>query len=340
MKRGSRGRSPGGPNFVKSKIYQPSILRQFVETNSKLVSRKESARYPGLFVLKYKRKVFYDNLWNDILEECRGLVVDKDYNVVVHPFTKIYNRFENDSDMNRDDIVTISRKINGFMATVTPYKAQAIVSTTGSLDSDYVDMAKEMIPDDFLNAILPNLSYIFEIVHPNDPHIISEECGCYLIGIRDLATGVLMDESFLNNTFLELKKYGDFKRDVDTHNLRFSDVVSLVKTIKHEGFVVRRMSDDYILKIKSPYYLITKFLGRMNPSRLIKLLDEPVGYHNQIVDEEFYQLIDYLRLNKDLFISSEEQEKIKIIRNYLSNGTSGDIEGVHFTGYNMFAKSS
>jgi hypothetical protein len=35
--------------------------------------------------------VFYDNLWNDYLEECRGTIVDENFNVVSRPFTKIYN---------------------------------------------------------------------------------------------------------------------------------------------------------------------------------------------------------------------------------------------------------
>jgi hypothetical protein len=41
-----------------------------------LLTRKESTRYPGLFVKKYTRKVFYDNLWseNDELLEARGHV--------------------------------------------------------------------------------------------------------------------------------------------------------------------------------------------------------------------------------------------------------------------------
>ena len=62
-------------------------IREFVENNPGLVTRKESIRYPGLFVLKYKRKVFYDNLWTPELQELRGLVVDEDWNIVVHPFT-------------------------------------------------------------------------------------------------------------------------------------------------------------------------------------------------------------------------------------------------------------
>lgn len=50
-------------------------LRKFVEENPKLVSMRTAGE--GLYVLKYKKNVFYDNLWNDYLEECRGTIVDK-----------------------------------------------------------------------------------------------------------------------------------------------------------------------------------------------------------------------------------------------------------------------
>ena len=77
-------------------------LRSYIESNPSLVKMRRSTRYPGLFVVKYTRKVFYDGLWNDVLEECRGLVVDADYNPIVKPFTKIYNRFERGTNIHRD----------------------------------------------------------------------------------------------------------------------------------------------------------------------------------------------------------------------------------------------
>lgn len=50
-------------------------LRKFVNENPKLVTMKSSG--DGLFVLKYTRRVFFDSLWNDFLEECRGTIIDE-----------------------------------------------------------------------------------------------------------------------------------------------------------------------------------------------------------------------------------------------------------------------
>jgi len=57
-------------------------FRDYVLAHPKLVTMKEYTSHPGLFVLKYSRKVFYDAMWNDYLENCRGTVVDKDFNVI------------------------------------------------------------------------------------------------------------------------------------------------------------------------------------------------------------------------------------------------------------------
>lgn len=298
-------------------MIDPKQLKEFVEANPKLVTRKESKNYPGLFVLKYHRKVFYDNLWNDTLRECRGLVVDKDYNIVIYPFTKIYNRFENGSDMDRNDIVDVVRKVNGFMAVVTIVNGEPVVSTTGSLDSDYVIMAKDMLGD-LLNfnlwfdAMRLNYSLIFEIVHPNDPHVIVEEPGAYLIGARNLDTGKLLSEWNLDEIADDL----GYKRPAWFAS-RFSEAVLTTKRVWHEGFVIRRVSDDYTIKIKSPYYLMTKFFGRVNNDKLLKILNNPQWKSQVEMDEEYYPLIEFLTSIKDSYIVMNEQKKMETVRNFI-----------------------
>ena len=64
----------------------PLKLKEFVENNPRLVRKKESTSYPGLYVLKYTRRVFYDSLWNPYLEYCRGSVIDNDFILVSLPF--------------------------------------------------------------------------------------------------------------------------------------------------------------------------------------------------------------------------------------------------------------
>lgn len=290
---------------------EATLLKAYVEQNPKRVIRKESLNYPGLFVLKYHREVFYKGLWDDVLEECRGLVVDADYNIVIHPFTKIYNRGENNTDMEHDALVTAVRKVNGFMAAVTVVNGEVIVSTTGSLDSDFVQYAKDKLGDLERFKLQGAYTYIFEIVHEEDPHIVPEEPGAYLIGIRDLK-GVAItttDSRMLNEYQLDVwAQHLGYKRS-DWALIRFWEVVERVKTVQHEGYVVRRKGDDYTLKIKSPYYLTLKAIARKK---------DILSLNKTRVDEEYYDLLDHL-LTVEGFNDLEEQDRLEYIRTWLSN---------------------
>lgn len=304
-------------NLDNSDMITDLQLKEFCEKNPNLVTRKESKNYPGLFVIKYKNKVFYDNLWTPELCEFRGLVVDNDWNVVVRPFTKVFNRHERGTDINRDAMVTAVRKVNGFMAAVTNHEKHGlIVSTTGSLDSDFVGMAKEMLPEHVVPLV--GYTYLFEICHPQDPHIVEEKLGAYLIGARNVSTGIMMSERELDEIALNSGTKDVYRPEWKF--CRFSDIVQETKTCKHEGFMVYSMSqlnDNVSLKIKSPYYLTKKFFARVNSKKLSAewLVQNKVNF-----DEEYYPLIDNISSNLLEFTNMNEEQRKTYIQDFLKNG--------------------
>ncbi len=289
----------------------PQEFVDFVNENPKLVSRRESIRYPGLFVLKYSRKVFYDALWNDYLEECRGTVVDKDWNVVILPFRKIYNRGENGMDFPLDLKVEKVEKINGFMAAATYVEGHGVVvSTTGSLDSDFVSMAEKWL----MPSIIPwieerghGFTWLFEICDPSDPHIIKELPGVYLIGARLIEYGGMSSEDDLDYVALRMgvKRPNHIK-------LSFKTVLEHAKNYQREGYVVRG-DNGQSLKIKSPYYLLTKFIARANNSKFEDIMN---GNFDKTIDEEFYPLLAHLRKHRGNVMNMTEQDRIKYIGDF------------------------
>jgi hypothetical protein len=291
-------------------------IREFVEKNPKLVSVKPSIRYPHLFVIKYKHKVFYDNLWTPELMETRGLIVDKDWNVVVHPFTKIFNRGENGVDIHRDESVVAVTKINGFMACLTRYRSYNLVSTTGSLDSDFVKLAEKYLSR---LSIWTGFSYIFEICDPSDPHIIPERSGAYLIGMRDLVSGKMMPEEFLDNERPKLVKMMSNVPDVHRPSWivsPFGKIVDLSKKVLHEGFVIYGKKSGTVLKIKSPYYLFQKFVARKSILKLDNMLENP-NEVKKTCDEEFYPVIDHLAQNRVEYVKMNEQKRLEYVRKFM-----------------------
>ena len=298
-------------------------LKQFVESNPKLVTMRECGGYPGLYVLKYSKKVFYDNLWNEYLEECRGTIVDRDFNVVSRPFTKVYNYgIEKQAPVLSDDTPVVAyRKVNGFMVAMTWYNDDILVSTTGSTDSDYVTMAREMMLkhqclEDWRFAVrdAAGTTLLFECVHPNDPHIVVEEPGMYFLGWRENEW-----ESKVHGFGSELAwKY--FAEDdlkcyfAEFYFMTISELQAETRKVRHEGFVFYTES-NVSSKIKSPYYLTSKWVAR-NP-RTDKLVDMKNDIKKNL-DEEYHGLIDAIRLNIVEYTAMTEQERLSWVRNYFS----------------------
>jgi hypothetical protein len=297
-------------------------LKEFVLANPKLVSMKPAG--DGIFVLKYRKSVFYDNLWNDFLEECRGTIVDADFNVVSRPFTKIYNYgVEAKAPVLADNtLVTAYRKVNGFMVAMTWYNNNILVSTTGSTQNDYVDYAKEMMLKhqcwaDWQMEILAakGMTLMFECVHPNDPHIVPEDAGMYFLGHRE------------NSWDSKVEMYGvsvsNWAKDyalsclkcnyAESYVLPLSELVAKSKQVKHEGFVFYTV-DGVSAKIKSPYYLTSKWVAR-NP-RTDKLVNMEADIKKNL-DEEYYPLVDAIRANIVDYTAMNEQERLTWVRNYL-----------------------
>lgn len=290
-------------------------LKTWVEKHPELVRIKEYEKYPGLFVLKYHRRVFYDNLWGEhpLLVDMRGTVVDEDFNPIIMPFRKIFNQYENDTNIPRDEIVIASRKVNGFMGAVTFYEGKTYYSTTGSLDSMYVTYLRDIMAGyDF--KPLDHATWLFEIVHPRDPHVIPEDIGAYLLGVRYPKWGEDLNKN-RDQRWLDLvAQQVGFKRP-NWKKIRFSDLCKEVKTCKHEGYVVYGKDTD--LKIKSPYYKVTKLFGRVTPRKLEVMLDNPKAMKQQL-DEEYYPLVDHLVKHRAMFYSLSEQAKFEYIRSFLN----------------------
>lgn len=279
----------------------------------KLISVKE---YPdGKKILKYTKRVFWDNLWHvdERLLECRGLVLDEHDNIIVRPFKKVFNYGENGTTVPLDMPVVVIPKINGFLGCVTKlYSGEVVYSTTGSLDSDYVQMIKEIVPADAIDVMENGFTYMFEICHHNDPHIIEEDYDHYLIGIRNIATGHLVDEEF---RMLFARRHSL----ISPHYvcLDFKDALEYLKIEQSEGFMIRDMDGKVLCKLKSPHYLTKKFLMRMSKGKVDDMFANPDKY-KQTIDEEFYGIVDFIvkEFDKEDWKGYSDQQRRKVVEDY------------------------
>lgn len=291
-------------------------LKQFVQDNPKLVTMKPAG--DNIFVLKYHRSVFFNGCWNEYLENCRGTIVDRDFNVVSRPFTKIYNHGVEPQApvIENHELVTAYRKVNGFMVAVTWHAGDVLVSTTGSTNSDFVRMAKEMMLQhkgwtDWQIEVcgVQGTTLLFECVHPDDPHICPEKAGMYFLGYREnswdsqiRAFGVNVANHWRDYAIDVLNCYAP-----ESYVLPMGELVERSKTALHEGVVVYT-ADGRATKIKTRHYLVQKALARKK---------DILSLNKALIDEEYHPLYNHLMSKKDEFNSWDEQDRLAYMRNYL-----------------------
>lgn len=296
-----------------SQSYINQLVLDYLQFTDQITVR-QSVEYPYLNVVKYKNTVFYNADWDKALLECRGLVVDSKFDLIVRPFDKVFNvsEFENgrtpyELPFTDDETVQVVRKVNGFLgvATYSSKYDEIIYSTTGSLDSSFARLAGKHLRKYWsVFRRLPDHSFMFEICDKSDPHIIAEDFGVYLIGVRSVKTGMLFEEEHLDDMGRTYKI-----RRPNHFTTTFKEAKRLVKDVKHEGFMIRRGSK--LVKLKSPHYLTLKLFARGKADALDGKLNK------QNVAEEYYPLVDFLKANLEKFKLFNEQEKIAFITNFL-----------------------
>ncbi len=282
----------------------------------------------GLRIYKYDNKVFYDNLWHkhELIKKARGLVLDFAGNIVQHPFDKIFNFGENEAGNNipLDTIVQVIEKLNGFMGCVgkNPFKSnELLLSTTGSLDSDFVTYINDFIDSELKGKLLSffsknDLTLMFEVIHKDDPHIVKYEekdHGLWLIGAR----GKEFNSKILSEEELdEIANSLGFRRP-NYFNTTFGDVINNLKSHENEGYLIRDLnSGDPLLKIKTDYYLLTKFIGRLGKGNIKAMFANPERFKQDKIEEEFYPLVDKIvfQVTVDEFGGMTPENRVVFVR--------------------------
>lgn len=319
-------------NLPKNEQYNSYVTLDYLQfmRSKKTFTAKVSRLYPELTVLKYSRETFYNNQWDLALLEMRGLVMDAYGHLIVRPFKKCFNyseRKERNSKfplrLGDDAQVKAVVKVNGFLGCCTyvelpadhpSYQAEfdrkVIFSTTGSLDSDFAKLVeKHCAKHELLFKAYPNKTFLFEVCDESDPHIIKETLGETLIGCVDVKTGEQYSEQWLDEIALQYQ----LKRPLTLPTMTFAELKAELSKVKHEGFMVFSSEDELLFKLKSPYYLISKLLGRSSEENLAGRLDK------RKVSEEYFPLIEHIQENKTMFNALDEQQKIQYVQDFLAH---------------------
>lgn len=139
------------------------LLEKYVEDG--FISKRKHPKY-DLWIYNYTAKTAYERFWNDLTLQCRGLILDKDYNVIARPFKKFFNYEENKHTATAD--FNIYEKLDGSLGIVFFYSGEWIIATRGSFESEQAIKGAELLKKynlDLLNMIAPRHTWLFEIIY-------------------------------------------------------------------------------------------------------------------------------------------------------------------------------
>jgi len=250
-----------------------------------------------LTIWNYSDRVQYDDLWNETLLMCRGLVTDNEGNIVAKSFNKFFNQEEGKHIPTSEfDVYT---KLDGSLGIFFNYNGEWIMATRGSFTSDQAIKGMEMLSKYDYNKLHKDYTYLFEIIYSDNRIVCQYDFeDVVLLGMIHTKTGQEVDihngelrfRNLISNIGLRVVKKYDGITDYNTLKGMIKD--------DEEGFVVR-FSNGNRMKIKGVEYLrLHKIMTNVSTTGIWEVLSTG-GNMDEIlkdVPDEFYKKIkDYVK---------------------------------------------
>lgn len=117
-----------------------------------------------LTIWNYSQSTQFEQHWDEITLQCRGLVTENETGkVVARPFRKFFNMEELKHTATKE--FDVFEKMDGSLIIVFNYKNSWVVASRASFTSEQALKAKELSFKYPLNSLDKNKTYIFEIIY-------------------------------------------------------------------------------------------------------------------------------------------------------------------------------
>lgn len=289
-------------NLLGSLLYEKMV--NYVESG--LLDSQKHPYHDNLFIFNYSKKCQYENLWNDITLNCRGLVIDSDTgDVVARPFPKFFNLSEHNTEDIPNLPFDVFDKMDGSLGILFFYNGEWNLATRGSFASEQAIKGKKMLDSlNLYNSLDEDFTYLFEIIYKENVIVCNYDFeDVVLLGAINKLTGEEMPYNELPNGFRIVKKYDGVK---DYNMLK--DTIPSDK----EGYVIR-FSNGFRVKIKGDEYVrLHRILTNVSNLTIWEYLKDSLDFDELIdrVPDEFYNSVKTVKCDLEgKFLVIEENAK-------------------------------
>lgn len=221
----------------------------------------------------------WDQAWDEATLNCRGLITDLEGNIISRGMPKFFNSDQEQApQLALDDKVYVADKMDGSLGILykLPDGTEAI-ATRGSFASDQAVFAT-----DWWRRNRPAFNYakgdetlVFEIIYPENRIVVDygEKAELVLLGAVDNQTGVF------SPTIVRELSHAPWFKELST----WKDVLEAPDRANAEGFVVTRLSDGAMVKVKyEDYKRLHRYMTRVTERHVWEAL-----FLNRDLKEEF-----------------------------------------------------
>lgn len=202
----------------------------------------------NFFIYNYSTKAQYEKKWNNVTLNCRGLIMDDNFNIIARPFPKFFNLEEHSFDDIPQTGFEVYDKLDGSLGILYWLGDKPYIATRGSFYSDQAIHATDLLYNhysDTFGKLDKNKTYLFEILYPENRIVVNygKTDDIILIAVIDNLTG--NDCELVDIGFPIVKKYDGI-----------NDILKLKSLNENnkEGFVIK-FSNNFRIKIKFEEYV-------------------------------------------------------------------------------------
>jgi RNA ligase len=229
------------------------VLNEYI-ANNLIVANKH--RDYDLWILNYSPKVQAKQLWDLYTMSCRGLVIDKEGNILARPFKKFKNFEEYDkSEIPQNEDFDVFEKMDGSLIILFYYKAykEWIVASRGSFISEQAEEARKMVKKTTLSHLRKTCTYLFEVIYPENRIVVDygNRKELVLLTIINTKDG---GEPTYDDLYATYSKYFTVVKKLNIDD--FSELLQYRELDKdNEEGVVVRFFNGFRMKIKFEEYV-------------------------------------------------------------------------------------
>lgn len=225
------------------------LLNSYVER--RLITRRPHPT-ADLYVWNYTPIVQFGKSWDEVTTMCRGLITDFEGNIVARGFKKFWNWQEHQGEDSKlpklpfEDF-RVYDKLDGSLGILYQIDGKPYLATRGSFESDQAKAGTKILHEKYGGYKFdPNLSYLFEILVPENRIVVNygDRRDIVLLAILDTTSGQDVDPT------------GSYPFPV-VESYPMQPLESLLKVSRDnsEGFVIQYQPSGVRTKIKHADYL-------------------------------------------------------------------------------------